>query len=72
MRARCFVPEVGRRRGRGDRLSRPPALRAELGREIEVHQGQGSIIHARPLGDGQVEIGGRVVEDGSAALGPRE
>ena len=37
-------------------------LSAELGREIEVRQGKGSVIHARPIDDGMVEIGGRVVE----------
>jgi predicted PhzF superfamily epimerase YddE/YHI9 len=36
-------------------------LAAELGREITIRQGQGSIIHARPREDGMVEIGGRVV-----------
>jgi predicted PhzF superfamily epimerase YddE/YHI9 len=38
-------------------------LSAELGREIEVRQGKGSVIWARPIDDGMVEIGGRVVED---------
>jgi hypothetical protein len=28
-----------------------------------VRQGRGSLIHARPVGDGFVEIGGLVVED---------
>ena len=32
-----------------------------LGRPIEIHQGRGSIIHARPFDDGTVEVGGRVV-----------
>ena len=36
------------------------ALSVELGREIEVRQGRGSVIHARPLGDGRAEIGGAV------------
>jgi predicted PhzF superfamily epimerase YddE/YHI9 len=36
------------------------ALSVELGREIEVHQGEGSVIGARPLGDGRAEIGGTV------------
>jgi predicted PhzF superfamily epimerase YddE/YHI9 len=34
-------------------------LCAGLGREIEIHQGKGSLIHARPRPDGTVEIGGR-------------
>ncbi len=38
-------------------------LCAELGRELEIRQGRGSVIRARPLGDGRAEIGGRVVLD---------
>ena len=38
-------------------------LGALLGRPIEIRQGRGSIIHARPLGDGLVEISGRAVLD---------
>jgi predicted PhzF superfamily epimerase YddE/YHI9 len=34
-------------------------LCARLGREIEIHQGKGSLILARPRPDGTVEIGGR-------------
>jgi predicted PhzF superfamily epimerase YddE/YHI9 len=34
-----------------------------LGRELEIRQGEGSIIHVRPRGDGMVEIGGRVAID---------
>ncbi len=38
-------------------------LSARLGRELEIRQGAGSRILARPLDDGMVEIGGRVVLD---------
>ncbi len=38
-------------------------LCALLGREIELRQARGSLIHARPLDDGRIEIGGRVVLD---------
>jgi predicted PhzF superfamily epimerase YddE/YHI9 len=38
-------------------------LGALLDRELEIHQGRGSRILARPLGDGRVEIGGRSVLD---------
>jgi len=38
-------------------------LAARLGREIEIRQGRGSVISARPLPDGRVEIGGRVLLD---------
>ena len=35
----------------------------QLDRPIEIRQGEGSVIHARPLGDGMAEVGGRVVLD---------
>lgn len=38
-------------------------LGAKLGRPIAIRQGRGSIIAARPLGDGRVEISGRSVLD---------
>ena len=38
-------------------------LSARLGTELEIHQGAGSRILARPLDDGMVEIGGRVALD---------
>ena len=39
-------------------------LSARLGRELEIRQGAGSRILARPLAGGMVEIGGRVELDG--------
>lgn len=61
VRARCFVPEAGIAE---DEATGSAALRlcAAVGRPIEVHQGRGSIIHARPLADGFVEIGGTIAE----------
>lgn len=38
-------------------------LVADLGLPLEIRQGRGSVIHARPLPNGQAEIGGRVVLD---------
>jgi predicted PhzF superfamily epimerase YddE/YHI9 len=38
-------------------------LCALLGRELDIRQGRGSRIRARPLEDGRVEIGGRSVLD---------
>ena len=58
IRARCFAPAEDEATG-----SSVLRLSAELGREIEVRQGRGSVIRARPLEDGMVEIGGMVVED---------
>jgi predicted PhzF superfamily epimerase YddE/YHI9 len=46
-------------------------LCAQLGREIEIHQGRGSRILARPAGDGKVEIGGRSVLDEVRDYPPR-
>ncbi len=61
VRARCFVPEAGVEEDEATGSAALP-LAAELGREIEVRQGRGSVLHARPAGDGQAEVGGRVVE----------
>jgi predicted PhzF superfamily epimerase YddE/YHI9 len=38
-------------------------LAARLGRSLEIHQGEGSVIHARPGPDGTAEVGGRAVLD---------
>jgi predicted PhzF superfamily epimerase YddE/YHI9 len=40
-------------------------LCARLGRELDIRQGRGSRILARPLGDGSVEIAGNVALDGT-------
>lgn len=42
-------------------------LTARLGREIEIHQGKGSVLTARPLDEGRAEVGGRVVLDPDAS-----
>jgi predicted PhzF superfamily epimerase YddE/YHI9 len=62
VRARCFAIEdgVGEDEATG---SAAIVLSAELGRELTIHQGQGSLLHARPVGDGRAEVGGRVVLD---------
>ena len=62
VRARCFVPELGITEDEATGSAALP-LCAQLGRPIEVRQGKGSVIWARPLEGGLVEIGGRVVED---------
>ena len=61
LRARCFVPEVGVEEDEATGSAALP-LCAELGRAIEVRQGRGSVIWARPRDHGLVEIGGRVIE----------
>jgi predicted PhzF superfamily epimerase YddE/YHI9 len=63
IRARVFVPELGVGE---DEATGSAALRlgAQLGHPIEIRQGKGSLIYARPADqEGLVEIGGRVVLD---------
>lgn len=67
IRARVFGPDYG--------VPEDPAtgsatilLCAELGRTIVVDQGPGSEIVARPADDGQVELGGIVVQHGALSL----
>jgi predicted PhzF superfamily epimerase YddE/YHI9 len=62
IRERVFVPEAGVPE---DEATGAAALRlcAQLGRPVEIRQGQGSLIYARPLERGMAEVGGRVVLD---------
>lgn len=62
VRARSFVPNFGIPEDEATG-SAALALCGSLGRGVEVRQGHGSVIEARPLGDGLVEVGGRVVAD---------
>ncbi len=60
VRARVFVPEAGVDE---DEATGSAALRlcALVGREIEIRQGRGSVLHARPVGEGRAQVAGRVV-----------
>lgn len=63
VRARVFAPAVGVAE---DEATGSAALRlcAQEGRPLRVHQGAGSLIFARPAGNGTaVEVGGRCVLD---------
>jgi predicted PhzF superfamily epimerase YddE/YHI9 len=62
VRSRCFAIEdgVGEDEATG---SAAIVLSAELDRPLTIHQGKGSLLRARPLGDGRAEVGGRVVLD---------
>ena len=62
IRERVFAPEEGITE---DEATGAAAMRlvTRLGRELEIRQGRGSTIYARPLGDGVAEIGGRVMLD---------
>jgi Phenazine biosynthesis-like protein len=55
VRSRCF--------SLADGVGEALMLAAEIGRELTIHQGEGSLLHARPLGAGWAEVGGRVVLD---------
>ena len=59
VRARVFAEEAGIVEDEATG-SAALMLTARLGRPIEIRQGRGSVIHARPLEDGFAEIGGRV------------
>jgi len=62
VRARCWshVDGIGEDEATG---SAAIVLAAALDRPIEIRQGRGSRLDARPLGDGRAEVGGRVVID---------
>ena len=62
LRARMFGPGVGIAE---DEATGSAAVRlsARLGRELDIRQGRGSRIAARPLAGGYVEIGGRTALD---------
>jgi predicted PhzF superfamily epimerase YddE/YHI9 len=62
IRARAFVPEAGIEEDEATG-SASLVLCAHLTRPIVVHQGHGSVIHARPVGEGRIEIGGQVSFD---------
>ena len=62
IRSRVFPPRLGIEE---DEATGAAAVRlcAALGRPIEIHQGRGSRLRARPAGDGFVELAGRSVLD---------
>jgi predicted PhzF superfamily epimerase YddE/YHI9 len=62
VRSRCFSLEdgIGEDEATG---SAAIMLGDALRRELTIRQGRGSLLHARPLGDGRAEVGGRVVLD---------
>ena len=67
VRERVFAPRYGIAEDEATG-SAAITLSARLGRELDIRQGAGSRILARPLDDGMVEIGGRVeLERGARA-----
>ncbi len=66
IRERVFAPDAGVEE---DEATGSAALRLcmKLGRDVEIRQGHGSVIYARPVNDGHAEIRGHVVADESRA-----
>jgi predicted PhzF superfamily epimerase YddE/YHI9 len=62
VRARSFAPAAGIPEDEATG-SAAIALSARLGRALTIHQGHGSVLLTRPLGDGRVEVGGGVALD---------
>ncbi|HEX6603162.1 MAG TPA: PhzF family phenazine biosynthesis protein [Solirubrobacterales bacterium] len=62
VRARSFAPGAGIAEDEATG-SAALALSARLGRSLTVHQGRGSVLLARPLGEGRAEVGGGVALD---------
>lgn len=62
VRARSFAPAAGIAEDEATG-SAALALSARVGRPLTVHQGHGSVLLTRPLGDGRVEVGGGVALD---------
>jgi predicted PhzF superfamily epimerase YddE/YHI9 len=59
IRARCFIEEAGIAEDEATG-SAAIVLGDMLGRAVTIHQGRGSVLAVRPLGDGRVEVGGGV------------
>jgi predicted PhzF superfamily epimerase YddE/YHI9 len=69
VRSRCFslADGVGEDEATG---SAAIMLCAAQGRPLTIHQGEGSVLYARPLREGRAEVGGRVVLDEVRELDP--
>jgi len=67
VRMRCFAPLFGIAE---DEATGSAALRlaAQLGQPIEIRQGRGSVLSARPIDADRAAVGGWVVEDEPLAL----
>lgn len=61
--ARVFIGRLGIPEDQATGSAAIP-LSAQLGRNIEIRQGLGSVLLARPARDGFVDLGGRVVFEG--------
>ncbi len=68
IRARSFVPEAGIAEDEATG-SAAISLCAQLERPLAIHQGRGSVLLCRPLADGRIEVGGKVVLDAVRSAG---
>jgi predicted PhzF superfamily epimerase YddE/YHI9 len=59
LRARCFIEEAGIAEDEATGAA-AIVIGDRLGRPVTIHQGRGSVLGVRPLGDGRVEVGGGV------------
>ncbi|MGZ8665623.1 MAG: PhzF family phenazine biosynthesis protein [Solirubrobacterales bacterium] len=62
VRARSFAPDFGIPEDEATG-SAALGLAVQVGRELTIHQGRGSVLLARALGGGRGSVGGRVVLD---------
>ncbi len=62
IRARSFAPDFGIPEDEATG-SAALGLAVRLNRAVTIHQGRGSVLTARPLGDGRGEVGGAVALD---------
>lgn len=62
IRSRTFLPDWGTLEDQGNG-SGAMQLAKILGRNIEIHQGKGSLIYSRPSEKKYAKVGGRVVKD---------
>jgi predicted PhzF superfamily epimerase YddE/YHI9 len=69
IRERVFVPEAGIPEDEATGAA-AMLLVDQLNGEIEIRQGRGSVIYARSLGGGLVEVGGRVELDWTGEWSP--
>jgi predicted PhzF superfamily epimerase YddE/YHI9 len=69
IRARAFAPSFGIAEDEATG-SAALALSAELGRQVTINQGRGSLLIARPLGGGRAEVGGGVALDETREFAP--
>ena len=67
VRARVFVADEGIPEDEATGLA-ALNLAAQLGRAIEIRQGKGSVLYAKPGREGTIEVGGRVVYRGLTTM----